>query len=57
MSWTKKKVQRWFRNLHRDIGYLAVGITLVYALSGFFLSHKQKNIRLIFQRNYKVMIL
>ncbi len=40
MSWNKRKVQRWFRVLHRDIGYLAVGITLVYALSGFFLSHK-----------------
>jgi len=40
MSWSKKKVQQWFRNLHRDIGYLAVGITLVYALSGVFLSHK-----------------
>jgi uncharacterized protein len=40
MSWNKKKLQRWFRFLHRDIGYLAVGITLVYALSGFFLSHK-----------------
>jgi uncharacterized protein len=40
MSWNKKKLQYWFRVLHRDIGYLAVGITLVYALSGFFLSHK-----------------
>lgn len=40
MSWNKKKVQHWFRVLHRDIGYLAVGITIVYALSGFFLSHK-----------------
>jgi hypothetical protein len=40
MSWNKKKAQHWFRALHRDIGYLAVGITLVYALSGFFLSHK-----------------
>ncbi len=40
MSWNKKKAQRWFRVLHRDIGYFAVGITLVYALSGFFLSHK-----------------
>jgi len=40
MSWNKKKAQHWFRVLHRDIGYLAVGITLVYALSGFFLSHK-----------------
>lgn len=29
MSWNKKKLQRWFRVLHRDIGYLAVGITLV----------------------------
>jgi len=40
MSWNKKKAQYWFRVLHRDIGYLAVGITLIYALSGFFLSHK-----------------
>ena len=40
MSWNKRNVQRWFRILHRDLGYFAVGITLVYALSGFFLSHK-----------------
>lgn len=40
MSWNKKKTQHWLRILHRDIGYLAVGITLVYALSGFFMSHK-----------------
>jgi uncharacterized protein len=40
MSWNKRKIQRWFRILHRDIGYFAVGITLVYAFSGFFLSHK-----------------
>ncbi|MDD3906888.1 MAG: PepSY-associated TM helix domain-containing protein [Bacteroidales bacterium] len=40
MSWNKRKVQRLMRALHRDIGYFAVGITLVYALSGFLLSHK-----------------
>ncbi|NCC99080.1 MAG: peptidase [Bacteroidia bacterium] len=40
MNWNRKKIQRWLRILHRDIGYFAVGITLVYALSGFFLSHK-----------------
>jgi hypothetical protein len=28
------------RELHRDIGYFAVGISLLYALSGFLLSHK-----------------
>lgn len=41
MSWNKRKIQRWFRILHRDIGYLTVGITLVYALSGFLLSHRK----------------
>lgn len=40
MSWNKKKGQRLMRALHRDIGYFAVGITLVYAFSGFLLSHK-----------------
>lgn len=42
MNWNKRKIQRWFRILHRDIGYLTVGITLVYVISGFLLSHKNK---------------
>ena len=30
----------WSRILHRDIGYLAVGLTLVYAVSGLAVNHK-----------------
>jgi hypothetical protein len=29
----------WLRALHRDIGYLAVGLTFVYALSGLAVNH------------------
>ena len=29
----------WNRVLHRDIGYLCVGMTLIYALSGIALNH------------------
>jgi hypothetical protein len=29
----------WLRALHRDIGYLGVGLTLVYALSGLAVNH------------------
>jgi hypothetical protein len=29
----------WVRALHRDLGYLAVGLTLVYALSGLAVNH------------------
>lgn len=29
----------WLRALHRDLGYLAVGLTLVYALSGLAVNH------------------
>lgn len=36
----KKSLRHWLRDLHRDMGYFAVGMSLVYALSGFFLSHK-----------------
>lgn len=28
------------RELHRDFGYMAVGITLIYAISGIILNHK-----------------
>ncbi|WP_088654890.1 PepSY-associated TM helix domain-containing protein [Geofilum rhodophaeum] len=36
----KNKIRLWLRRIHRDAGYLVVGITLVYALSGIFLHHK-----------------
>ena len=29
----------WLRALHRDIGYVAVGLTFVYALSGLAVNH------------------
>lgn len=34
MSWRK-----WNHALHRDIGYLCIGLTLVYALSGIAVNH------------------
>lgn len=33
------KWRPWLRAFHRDIGYLAVGLTLVYALSGLAVNH------------------
>jgi hypothetical protein len=38
----KKKPQHWrpwLRAMHRDIGYVAVGLTFVYALSGLAVNH------------------
>ena len=38
---SKKKflLRPWVRAIHRDMGYLAVGLTLVYALSGLAVNH------------------
>ncbi len=33
------KIRPWLRALHRDVGYLAVGLTVVYALSGLAVNH------------------
>jgi hypothetical protein len=33
------RVRAWVRAIHRDAGYLAVGLTLVYALSGLAVNH------------------
>jgi len=33
------KWRRWFRALHRDVGYVAVALTLTYALSGLAVNH------------------
>jgi len=33
------KWRPWLRALHRDLGYLAVGLTFVYALSGLAVNH------------------
>lgn len=31
--------RRWWRAMHRDMGYLVVGLTLVYAVSGIAVNH------------------
>lgn len=38
---TKKKFpwRAWLRAIHRDVGYLAVGLTFIYALSGLAVNH------------------
>jgi len=33
------KLRPWLRAMHRDLGYLAVGLTMVYALSGLAVNH------------------
>jgi hypothetical protein len=33
------RVRPWLRALHRDAGYLAVGLTVIYALSGLAVNH------------------
>jgi hypothetical protein len=35
----KKRWRPWLRAFHRDIGYVAVGLTLVYAISGIAVNH------------------
>ena len=35
----KKRWRGWLRAIHRDLGYLAVGFTLIYALSGIAINH------------------
>lgn len=33
------KFRRWIRIIHRDIGYLATGLTVIYAISGVAVNH------------------
>lgn len=37
---SNKSLIRFMRNWHRDIGYFTVFVTIIYALSGIFLTHK-----------------
>ncbi len=37
----KNRVRKWLRILHRDLGYLAAGLTLIYAISGIAVNHVQ----------------
>lgn len=34
-----KTLRRWNNALHRDIGYLCFGMTIIYAISGIILNH------------------
>ena len=34
-----KTLRRWNNVLHRDIGYLSVGMTIIYAISGIIMNH------------------
>lgn len=36
-----KRWRGWLRAVHRDVGYLAVGLTFIYALSGLAINHLQ----------------
>lgn len=36
---TGRRWRPWLRALHRDAGYLAVGLTLIYAISGLAVNH------------------
>jgi len=35
----KKRWRAWLRAVHRDVGYIAVGFTVIYALSGIAMNH------------------
>lgn len=37
--WKKPPVRRWLRAVHRDAGYLVIGLTFVYAVSGIAVNH------------------
>ena len=37
----RKRWRGWLRAIHRDVGYLAVGLTFIYALSGLAINHLQ----------------
>lgn len=38
-SKTNNRVVRWLRIIHRDLGFLMVGVCFVYAISGILLNH------------------
>ncbi len=38
MKWSTK-VRKWIRIIHRDLGYLLVGISVIYGVSGYLLNH------------------
>ena len=50
-----KTLRRWNNALHRDIGYLCVGMTIIYAISGIVLNHFKSGdfIHPDYQKSYK----
>jgi len=42
MKWSNKAARKWIRILHRDLGYLMVGLSLVYGISGYIMNHIDK---------------
>lgn len=46
-----KKLRKWSRILHRDIGYFFIGTTIIYGISGIALNHMND-----WNPNYKVEI-
>lgn len=36
---TSSSIKKWLRHIHRDLGFLMVGVCLVYAISGILLNH------------------
>jgi hypothetical protein len=38
-SWISPKLRKWLRIIHRDLGFLMVGLCLVYGVSGVLLNH------------------
>lgn len=39
MKLQSKNITKWLRIIHRDLGFLMVGVCLVYGISGFLLNH------------------
>lgn len=39
LSRVRKRWRAWLRAMHRDAGYLAVGLTIIYAVSGLAINH------------------
>ena len=39
MKLLNKSLSYWLRVIHRDLGFLMVGLCLVYGVSGFLLNH------------------
>ncbi|MCA9001444.1 MAG: PepSY-associated TM helix domain-containing protein [Planctomycetes bacterium] len=35
----KNRVRKWLRILHRDVGYLCAGLTVIYCVSGIAVNH------------------